>query len=114
MSAYLPKGCWYNFHDLQLIQADEGAGEWRQLQAPLSVIPILLRGGHIIPTQAANLTTADRYIIFKLKLRIVFSLLIFYSRKNPVELLVIPNNEGAASGYMYWDDGDSLSKTLYF
>lgn len=61
MSAYLPKGCWYNFHDLQLVQADEGAGEWRQLQAPLSVIPILLRGGHIIPTQAANLTTADRY-----------------------------------------------------
>jgi lysosomal alpha-glucosidase len=97
-----------------LIQADEGAGEWRQLQAPLSVIPILLRGGHIIPTQAANLTTADRYILFKLKLRIVFPLLIFCSRKNPVELLVIPNNEGAASGYMYWDDGDSLSKTYHF
>jgi hypothetical protein len=42
----------------------------------------------------------------------VFPLLIFCSRKNPVELLVIPNNEGAASGYMYWDDGDSLSKII--
>jgi len=32
------------------------------------------------------------------------------SRKNPVELLVVPDKEGAASGFMFWDDGDSLSK----
>jgi hypothetical protein len=35
-----------------------------------------------------------------------------FSRKNPVELLVVPDNEGSASGYMYWDDGDSLSKLI--
>ncbi|XP_065342512.1 lysosomal alpha-glucosidase-like [Cloeon dipterum] len=90
VSAYLPKGSWYDFYNLQLLQADVGTGEWRQLQAPLGIIPILLRGGNVIPMQAANLTTTD-------------------SRKNPVELLVVPDVEGSASGIFYWDDGDSLN-----
>lgn len=33
-----------------------------------------------------------------------------YSRKNPFGLLVAPNKNKEAFGYLYWDDGDSLSK----
>lgn len=36
--------------------------------------------------------------------------MINYSRKNSFGLLVTPNITKEASGFLYWDDGDSLSK----
>lgn len=47
-------------------------------------------------------------IYFKSGIRI-FKYLIF-SRKNPFGLLVAPNKNNEAFGYLFWDDGDSLSK----
>ncbi|KAF4522943.1 hypothetical protein B566_EDAN012638 [Ephemera danica] len=90
VSAYLPHGRWYDLHSLSLLQEDEGAGKWRQLDAPLNTIPLLVRGGYILPLQAANRTTT-------------------LSRKSPVELLVAPDPAGKAHGFIYWDDGDSLN-----
>lgn len=33
-----------------------------------------------------------------------------YSRKNPFGLLIAPNENREAFGFIFWDDGDSLSK----
>lgn len=51
-------------------------------------MPILIRGGVVIPAQKEALTTTD-------------------SRKNNFVLFVALDMLEAASGELYWDDGDS-------
>lgn len=86
---YLPTGIWYDYYTKSIINSN---GENITLAAPLEVIPILLRGGSIIPQQKPNGTTV-------------------YSRESHLELLCVPDEKGYATGRMYWDDGDSLSKS---
>lgn len=61
------------------------------MSAPLDTIPVLVRGGFILPLQTPKQTTTE-------------------SRQSNIELLVALNENGTASGKLYWDDGDSLSK----
>lgn len=63
------------------------------MSAPLDTIPLLIRGGYILPTQNPQQTTAEL-------------------RNTTFEILVALNGNGEASGKLYWDDGDSLSKLL--
>ncbi|XP_071528131.1 lysosomal alpha-glucosidase-like [Panulirus ornatus] len=86
VKAYIPHGYWYDWYHGYLV---EGEGDYMNLEAPKDRIPLLVRGGYIIPTQMpANTTTS--------------------SRKNGLGLLVAPGVFGRASGEFYWDDGDSL------
>ena len=75
---------------------DAAAGQNMTIPAPLGHIPVYIRGGHVLPTQEPALVTRD-------------------ARKNPWGLLVALNPEGAASGSLYIDDGESLiqNSTLY-
>ncbi|XP_060050634.1 sucrase-isomaltase, intestinal-like isoform X2 [Erinaceus europaeus] len=57
--------------------------------APLDIIPLFVRGGHILPTQSPDRTTA-------------------LSRLNPFGLIVALNEVGEAFGSLFWDDGDSM------
>lgn len=72
----------------------ESKGDRFNLSAPIDTIPLLIRGGYIIPQQAPESTTTK-------------------SRKNKLELLVAQDDAGHAQGELYWDDGDSLSN-LHF
>lgn len=54
-------------------------------------IPLLIRGGSILPAQKPDATTTE-------------------SRKNKFELLVALDEGGNATGELYWDDGDSIGK----
>lgn len=84
--AYLPRGLWYNFYTKDSLFA---LGKYYTLNAPLDVIPLMIRGGSILPAQKpADTTTA--------------------SRKNNFELLITLDNVKKAKGELYWDDGDSL------
>ncbi|XP_069701371.1 lysosomal alpha-glucosidase-like [Periplaneta americana] len=87
VAAYLPDALWYDFYTLALVPA---SGKQHTLPAPLDTIPLLIRGGSIIPTQAPNMTTTE-------------------SRKNYFELLIALDKDGLAEGTLYWDDGDSLN-----
>lgn len=40
---------------------------------------------------------------------IIFTLF-FYSRQNPFSLIIAPDEQGEASGCLFWDDGDSIGK----
>jgi lysosomal alpha-glucosidase len=60
------------------------------LDAPLSTIPLHVRGGSIIPMQEPNTTTTD-------------------SRKNPFALLVALDDNQSGEGWLFWDDGESLA-----
>ncbi|XP_033209375.1 lysosomal alpha-glucosidase-like isoform X2 [Belonocnema kinseyi] len=86
VQAYIPRGKWYNFHTKEPIIS---CGKNMTLTAPIDTIPLLIRGGFILPMQKADLTTTA-------------------SRKNHFELLIALNEENRAEGELYWDDGDSL------
>lgn len=89
MDAYLPAGIWYDFYTKTAISS---SGQYVNWTAPLDTIPLFVRGGSILPQQAANQTTTD-------------------SRKNKIELLASLDENKAAYGELYWDDGDSLCMT---
>lgn len=58
--------------------------------ADFYTIPLHVRGGYIIPMQQPALTT-------------------YLTRQNPFSLLVALDQNNAASGVLYWDDGISLN-----
>ncbi|KAK3891879.1 hypothetical protein Pcinc_004239 [Petrolisthes cinctipes] len=86
VQAYLPHGLWYDWYEGYMV---EGLGDFRTLDAPRNKIPLLVRGGSIIPTQLPANTTTQ-------------------SRKLGRGLVVAPDARGRAAGELYWDDGDSL------
>ncbi|XP_033207574.1 lysosomal alpha-glucosidase-like isoform X2 [Belonocnema kinseyi] len=86
VDAYIPRGKWYKFYTNESIIS---TGQNMTLEAPLDTIPLLVRGGSILPMQRASQTTTA-------------------SRKNQFGLLIALDDEKTAKGELYWDDGDSL------
>ncbi|KAK7820953.1 hypothetical protein U0070_026011, partial [Myodes glareolus] len=85
VSAYIPDATWYDFE----------TGEkkpWRkervEMYLPADKIGLHLRGGYVIPTQEPNVTTTA-------------------SRNNPLGLIVALDDNGAAVGDFFWDDGET-------
>ena len=71
----------------------------KKLNAPLEKINVHVRGGYVIPYQYPDVTTT-------------------LSRKNPFGALIALKESGqgvsSASGELYWDDGESLGKFLFY
>lgn len=65
-------------------------GSWLELDAPITRIPVHVRGGTIVPGQMPALTTTA-------------------SRKLPFVLIVAPDSDGAAEGVVFIDDGESTN-----
>ncbi|KAJ4366450.1 hypothetical protein N0V83_008086 [Neocucurbitaria cava] len=84
---------WYDWYSGERVQAEAGVNT--TISAPLGHIPVFIRGGSVLPTQEPGYTTTE-------------------SRKNPWGLIVSLSSNGAASGSLYVDDGESLepSETL--
>ncbi|KAH7357582.1 glycosyl hydrolases family 31-domain-containing protein [Pyrenochaeta sp. MPI-SDFR-AT-0127] len=84
---------WYDWYSGERVKAEAGVNT--TIAAPLGHIPVFVRGGSVLPTQEPGYTTTE-------------------SRKNPWSLIVALSNDGAASGSLYVDDGESLepSETL--
>ena len=57
VTSYLPAGVWYLFDNKTRI---ESSGNFFGLDAPPEKIPILVRGGKIVPTQLSLETTTKR------------------------------------------------------
>jgi len=60
VDTYLPTGRWYDWYTLL---GTESRGANVTLYAPTNIIPILIRGGVIIPTQQPALNTAERLVL---------------------------------------------------
>ncbi|XP_029347280.1 lysosomal alpha-glucosidase [Acyrthosiphon pisum] len=82
---YLPKDIWYDFYNKTAILSN---GNHFVITAPADTIPLLVRGGFILPTQMAASTTT-------------------LSRQNHFELLVATKHD-QATGFLFFDDGKSL------
>ena len=82
-----PSQIWYDWYSQEAVVSE--AGENVTIQAPLGHIPIFVRGGAILPQQEALYTTAE-------------------SRNSSWSLIAALNAEGAATGQIYLDDGESI------
>ncbi|CAG9860741.1 unnamed protein product [Phyllotreta striolata] len=87
VTTYVPQGTWYNYYTFQGFYSN---GQNYTLDAPLDTIPLLIKGGHVLPMQSPGNTTRT-------------------SRLSFVELLVASDDSNYAIGQLYWDDGDSLN-----
>lgn len=88
--AYVPRGMWYNYYTMEFVFS---VGNNYTFEAPLDTIPLLLRGGCILPVQRPSSTTTA-------------------SRKKPFGLLITLNETENAEGELYWDDGDSIGLVI--
>lgn len=80
---------WYDWYNRTAVTG-VARGQNVTLDAPLGHIPVHIRGGVVVPTQEAALTTRD-------------------SRASPWGLLVALDLTGAAEGTLYLDDGVSVT-----
>ncbi|CAL8092195.1 unnamed protein product [Calicophoron daubneyi] len=95
VDGYVPAGEWIN---LSTGKRERSRGEQKYFDAPLSVIPVLVRGGCVLPLQVSPETTT-------------------FGRKKGLGLFVVLSevddgseravNAAAASGELFWDDGES-------
>ena len=91
-SLYLPPGSrWFavsRFFSLGEWSEPESGGT-QEVEAPLDLIPLHLRGGHILPLQQPGLNTRQ-------------------SRANPLELLAGLDDDISARGSIFLDDGETI------
>ncbi|XP_043558940.1 maltase-glucoamylase, intestinal [Chiloscyllium plagiosum] len=83
--AYVPDAVWYEYETGSAISAHK---QFMDMRLPGDKLGLHVRGGFIFPTQQPANTT-------------------FYSRKNPLGLLVALDEQEKASGELFWDDGES-------
>ncbi|XP_078612816.1 sucrase-isomaltase, intestinal-like [Branchiostoma floridae x Branchiostoma japonicum] len=88
VDAYFPDTRWYDYFSGHEVEG-QYRGQTVTLDAPLDKINVHVRGGVVLPTQQPANTTV-------------------YSRKNPMGLLVAMDDSSAASGTLFWDDGEAV------
>jgi alpha-glucosidase (family GH31 glycosyl hydrolase) len=86
----LPPGVWY---DLNAYNWTKSVGQYFELQSPISLINVLLRGGYIIARQLPDITTEK-------------------TRKGDFILEVALDLNDMASGQLFWDSGDGLDNLI--
>jgi alpha-D-xyloside xylohydrolase len=89
VTAYFPKGSWYNLFDLSRIDSH---GSWFKLAAPLEVVNVHVYEGSIVPMQESALTST-------------------LVRKSPFTLLVVFSTDESkltATGELFLDSGDDI------
>ena len=79
---YLPKGVWYDYWTNKKYQG----GSMIQVEAPLDMVPMFIRGGAIIPTGPEMLYVGQK-------------------RFDPITFSIYPDETGSASTTLYEDDG---------
>lgn len=92
--AYIPDAVWY---DYEVGAAVTLRKQFVDMVLPADKLGLHVRGGFIFPTQQPAKTT-------------------FYSRKKPLSLLIALDEQGKASGDLFWDDGetkDTFEKEMY-
>uniref|UniRef100_A0A671MM13 alpha-glucosidase n=1 Tax=Sinocyclocheilus anshuiensis TaxID=1608454 RepID=A0A671MM13_9TELE len=80
--AYIPDAIWYDFEKIT------DRKEKVNLNLPADKLGLHLRGGAILPAQRPDITTT-------------------YSRRHPMRLIIALDDNNAASGELFWDDGES-------
>jgi len=93
---YFPAAVWYDFYTQKRLETNEDSdkGAFVELDAPLTHIPVHIRGGSVIPLHDPALTT-------------------FETVQSAYTLVLALNEQGFAKGQVYFDDGESLDMKTY-
>ncbi|MEQ2194997.1 hypothetical protein XENOCAPTIV_005922, partial [Xenoophorus captivus] len=86
VEGYLPNARWYDYHTAKDVNM---RATKVSMITPLNHINLHVRGGYILPWQKPENNT-------------------FYSRKNPLGLIVALSDSGIAQGSFFWDDGEGI------
>ncbi|XP_075905811.1 sucrase-isomaltase, intestinal [Nelusetta ayraudi] len=86
VEGYFPDARWYDYHTGTRM-ADRG--KVVTLDTPLNKINLHIRGGYILPWQKPENNT-------------------FYSRKNPLGLIMALDDDLLCKGSLFWDDGEGI------
>ncbi|BCR86771.1 putative alpha-glucosidase [Aspergillus chevalieri] len=90
VKAYFPDDIFYDWHTGAPLR---GNGTHTTIQnVNITDIPVHIRGGNVIPARSSGASTTTEL------------------RKKGFELIIAPGLDGAASGSLYLDDGDSLEQ----
>ena len=92
-TAYLPQGVWYDFHTHSVVSPSPPTPAFVTVPAVYGVngtVPVLMRGGRIVATQRPGMTTAATH-------------------GGALTLHIAVDETGQAQGYVYLDDGTSLT-----
>uniref|UniRef100_A0A669Q1N9 alpha-glucosidase n=1 Tax=Phasianus colchicus TaxID=9054 RepID=A0A669Q1N9_PHACC len=85
IDAYIPDAVWYEYETGARISERK---QWTRMYLPADKLGLHLRGGYIYPIQQPATTTVE-------------------SRRNPLGLIIALDENNAASGELFWDDGES-------
>lgn len=90
VSFYVPSDVWYDLFTLKAVDGAGGTVTYSDVQ--VTDIPVLVRGGSIIPARVNSAKTTKEL------------------RDQDFELLIAPDKDGNAQGTLYLDDGESLNQ----
>ncbi|KAG2177631.1 hypothetical protein INT44_008145, partial [Umbelopsis vinacea] len=85
---YFPAGRWYDWYTHEKV-VDSDKGLYMKLEAPLNKIPVHVRGGSVVPTQAPYTTVHE-------------------TSQGPMSVLIALDESNLAKGVIYHDDGKSI------
>ncbi|XP_066489730.1 sucrase-isomaltase, intestinal-like [Tiliqua scincoides] len=97
VDVYFPEAPWFDYYTGDKVPPSSYK-KYVSVHAPLEKIPLFIRGGYILPTQAPATRTAR-------------------SRLNAFGLTIALDEQGEASGSLFWDDGesiDTIENGIYF
>ncbi|KAJ6650908.1 hypothetical protein lerEdw1_001917 [Lerista edwardsae] len=127
VDVYFPEAHWFDYYTGDKVPASSYK-KHVSVHAPLEKIPLFIRGGYILPTQAPATRTARSsclldhgpscFTLTSLPLIDFKSILyIINSRLNAFGLIIALDEQGEASGSLFWDDGesiDTIENGIYF
>lgn len=89
VEAQFPPGTWYDWYTHEVTSDSKSKVKTFTLDAPLTHIPIHIRGGSIIPAKTAKYTVGETF-------------------ETDYKLIIALDNKNRATGRLYIDDGESL------
>lgn len=90
VEAQFPPGIWYDWYTHKVTSKNDKKVKTVTIDAPLTHIPVHIRGGAILPTKTAKYTVDETYA-------------------TDYNLVVALDKNGQATGRLYIDDGESLN-----